>query len=190
MRVLIIDNYDSFTYNLVHYCQQFCEEVSALRPHEIDMDDLEKYDKIIISPGPGLPEETPLLSAVLKRYAGNKPILGVCLGMQAIAQHYGGELKQLKSVKHGVRSLCIRSENKAKIFKGLPASFLVGHYHSWVVNEKSLPAEIEIIAKNEDGLLMAIQHHHEPVCAVQFHPESVLTEYGLQIIQNWITLIH
>ena len=185
MKILILDNYDSFTHNLYHYVQQFTDDVTVKKNDEIVLLEIEKYDKIIISPGPGLPDEHENLKVIIKRYASTKSILGVCLGHQAITECFGGKLKNLKEVLHGISTEIFFLEEDV-IFKTLPKKIKVGHYHSWVIDEKTFPSCFEITAKNEDGIIMAIRHKEYDVKGVQFHPESVLTEHGLLMIKNWV----
>ena len=185
MRVLIIDNKDSFSYNLKHYVSQFSEFVDVVRDDKLEIEDVAKYHKIIFSPGPGLPEEYPILNEVLKVYGAHKSILGVCLGQQAIVEYFGGKLENLSKVKHGVSSKLYHYDN-CNLFANIDNKFLVGHYHSWVVSKDLLPKELEVTAVNSEGLIMAIKHRELDIRALQFHPESVLTENGLQIIENWL----
>lgn len=185
MHILIIDNYDSFTYNLRHYCDQFAF-TTVVRNDEITLEQVKNFDRIILSPGPGLPGEAGITNNVIRKYAGIKPILGVCLGLQCIAEVFGGKLINLEKVLHGVTSTCRPVVNDEVLFKGLPDEFEVGHYHSWVADETSLPAELEITAKNEDGLIMGLRHKFFDIRGVQFHPESVLTIEGLRMMGNWI----
>jgi len=180
----IIDNYDSFTYNLVHCVDQFVDDYRVFRNDNVTINELQGFDKIIISPGPGLPSEVPFLYQVLHKFSKTKPILGVCLGMQAIAEYYGAKLTNLQKVLHGVPVACSFNEND-ELFKGVHSPFEVGHYHSWVVEEDSLPPEIQIIARSPDQSVMALKHKTYPVYGVQFHPESVMTPQGLKIIENW-----
>lgn len=186
LRILILDNYDSFTFNLFHYCKQFCEDVVVLRNDEVKLEELSSFDKFVLSPGPGLPQDAGIMNELISRFHKERPILGVCLGMQAIAEFYGGVLSNLPQVLHGVQSECIVKSGGAQLFKGIHSPFKIGHYHSWVVEPSSLPTELEISSINEHGHIMAIQHRTDPVCGVQFHPESILTEHGLKIIENWI----
>ena len=185
MRILILDNYDSFTYNLVHYVEQFCEDLTVKRNDEISLAEVEEFDAIILSPGPGLPEEYPILNEVLKVYGAHKSILGVCLGQQGIVEYFGGKLENLSEVKHGVSSELYHYDN-CNLFANIDNKFLVGHYHSWVVSKDLLPNELEVTAVNSEGLIMAIKHRELDIKALQFHPESILTENGLQIIENWL----
>lgn len=186
MKILVFDNYDSFTYNIVHALRELGVVPDVIRNDVINLDDVENYDKIIISPGPGIPEEAGLLMPLLERYGTSKPILGVCLGHQAIAQHFGGKLHNLSDVYHGV-STPINLVSKDYIFEGLPSKFEVGRYHSWVVDKDGFPEDkLEITAIDDNGMIMAIRHKDYDVHGVQFHPESILTPEGLNIIQNWL----
>jgi anthranilate synthase component 2 len=191
MKILVFDNYDSFTYNLVHLVEKIThEKVDVYRNDQIPMEKVKEYDKIILSPGPGIPEEAGLLLPLIKEYASSKSILGVCLGHQAIGQAFGGELINLSSVFHGVATpVKVKSENsKAKsfLFEGLPNELEVGRYHSWVVSTENFPDELEITAEDETGMIMGLQHKAYDVQGVQFHPESVLTPMGEEIMRNWL----
>lgn len=185
MRLLILDNYDSFTYNIAHAVRQLGVEPDVIRNDKISLDEVGKYDKIIISPGPGIPSEAGILPGLLERYATEKPILGVCLGHQAIGERFGAKLRNLSTVYHGVQSPA-RLTVDDYIFAGVPTEFEVGRYHSWVVDRDSLPEELEVTAVSPDGEIMAMRHRTLDVRGVQFHPESVLTPYGLEIIENWL----
>jgi len=187
MKILVFDNYDSFTYNLVHLVEKITgEKVDVYRNDQIALKDVAAYDKIILSPGPGIPEEAGLLLPLIKEYAATKSILGVCLGHQAIAEAFGGTLTNLSTVFHGVATpIKVKSKN-SKILQGLPETIEVGRYHSWIVNEKDLPPVLEITATDENGYIMALQHKTLDVQGVQFHPESVLTPDGEQILRNWL----
>ncbi len=185
MRVLIIDNNDSFTYNLKHYVAQFINDIEVIRGDRLKLDAVANFDRIILSPGPGLPSEHPILEQVLAKYKILKPILGICLGQQAIAMHFGAELENLKAVKHGVSSK-LNHFNNCTIFKGLPATFNVAHYHSWAVKKENFPEELLITSENEEGIITSIAHKEYSITALQFHPESILTEHGLQLIKNWL----
>ncbi|MCH5240639.1 MAG: aminodeoxychorismate/anthranilate synthase component II [Muribaculaceae bacterium] len=186
MMILVFDNYDSFTYNIVHALRELGVEPDVVRNDKINLDNVEKYDKIIISPGPGIPEESGVLMPLLERYAGKKPILGVCLGHQAIGQNFGAKLYNLPEVYHGV-STPIEIIREDYIFEGLPKSFNVGRYHSWVVDTKDFPYEtLEVTACDDKGMIMALRHKYQDVRGVQFHPESVLTPEGMKIIDNWL----
>ena len=185
MKTVIIDNYDSFTYNLAHLVKELGTEVDVLRNDKFELEELEKYDKIILSPGPGIPEEAGLLLEVIRTYAGRKPILGVCLGEQAIGQAFGGKLTNLSEVFHGIQTN-VRIKNKDYIFSGLPTEIPVGRYHSWVVDTEGFPEELVITAISSEGQIMALKHQEYDVHGIQFHPESVLTPDGKQIVGNWL----
>lgn len=185
MKTVIIDNYDSFTYNLAHLVKELGAEVNVLRNDKFELEELEKYDKIILSPGPGIPEEAGLLLEVIRTYAGRKPILGVCLGEQAIGQAFGGKLTNLSEVFHGIQTN-VKIKNKDYIFSGLPTEIPVGRYHSWVVDTEGFPEELVITAISSEGQIMALKHREYDVHGIQFHPESVLTPDGKQIVGNWL----
>lgn len=185
MKTVIIDNYDSFTYNLAHLVKELGAEVDVLRNDKFELEELEKYDKIILSPGPGIPEEAGLLLEVIRTYAGRKPILGVCLGEQAIGQAFGGKLTNLSEVFHGIQTN-VKIKNKDYIFDGLPTEIPVGRYHSWVVDTEGFPEELVITAISSEGQIMALKHREYDVHGIQFHPESVLTPDGKQIVGNWL----
>jgi anthranilate synthase component 2 len=187
MKILVFDNYDSFTYNLVHLVEKIIHErVEVHRNDQIPLDKVKEYDKIILSPGPGIPEEAGLLLPLIKEYASSKSILGVCLGHQAIGQAFGGELVNLSTVYHGVATPIELRQPVNGIFDGLPAKIEVGRYHSWIVEEKGLPEELEVTARDENNFIMALSHKKFDVQGVQFHPESVLTPDGEKIMRNWL----
>lgn len=185
MKTVIIDNYDSFTYNLAHLVKELGAEVDVLRNDKFELEELEKYDKIILSPGPGIPEEAGLLLEVIRTYAGRKPMLGVCLGEQAIGQVFGGKLTNLSEVFHGIQTN-VKIKNKDYIFDGLPTEIPVGRYHSWVVDTDGFPEELVVTAISPEGQIMALKHREYDVHGIQFHPESVLTPDGKQIVGNWL----
>lgn len=185
MKTVIIDNYDSFTYNLAHLIKELGAEVDVLRNDKFELEELEKYDKIILSPGPGIPEEAGLLLEVIRTYAGRKPMLGVCLGEQAIGQVFGGKLTNLSEVFHGIQTN-VKIKNKDYIFDGLPTEIPVGRYHSWVVDADGFPEELVVTAISPEGQIMALKHREYDVHGIQFHPESVLTPDGKQIVGNWL----
>ena len=185
MKIVIIDNYDSFTYNLSHAIKALGANVTVVRNDQFELKDLEKYDKIILSPGPGIPSESGLLLDVIRSYANKKPILGICLGEQAIGEAFGGKLINLKDVFHGVQTP-VQILNDEVLFKSLPEKLLVGRYHSWVVSKEELPECLEITALSEEGYIMGLRHKTFDIHGIQFHPESVLTPEGIQIIQNFI----
>ena len=185
MKVLIVDNKDSFTYNLKHYIDQFCDDVDVVRCNKLKIEGVRGYDKILFSPGPGLPKEYPILTDILSEYGSYKSIFGICLGQQAITEFYGGQLYNLPDSMHGISSR-IKHLNNCSLYKNIPIAFQIGHYHSWVVSNKDFPKELVITSMNENGLIMSIRHKSYNIKAVQFHPESILTEYGLQLIKNWL----
>ena len=186
MKVVIIDNYDSFTYNLSHLIKELGAEVTVLRNDQFQLEDLEQFNKIVLSPGPGIPSEAGLLLDVIRTYAGKKPILGVCLGHQAIGEVFGGKLVNLSEVFHGVAAPCHIVVDDP-IFSGLDRSITIGRYHSWVVSKEAFPDCLEITAEI-DGQVMALRHKTLNVRGIQFHPESVLTPDGKKMIQNWLFL--
>lgn len=187
MNILIFDNYDSFTYNLVHLIEEIGgHQLSVFRNDEIPLEKVVDFDKIILSPGPGVPAEAGLLLPLIESYASQKSILGVCLGHQAIAEAFGAKLSNLESVYHGIATTIHQTEVESLLFEGLGDTFEVGRYHSWVVNEDSIPNELQVTARDEQGYIMAFQHEKFDVQGVQFHPESVLTPDGLQIMRNWL----
>jgi anthranilate synthase component 2 len=191
MKILVFDNYDSFTYNLVHLVEKITHgKVTVFRNDELPMEKVKEYDKIILSPGPGIPSEAGMLLPLIKEYASSKSILGVCLGHQAIGEAFGGTLTNLSTVYHGIATpITVKSEKsgvRSGLFEGLPDTVEVGRYHSWVVNEKDFPAELEITARDANNYIMALQHKTLDVQGVQFHPESVLTPDGERIIANWL----
>lgn len=191
MRILVFDNYDSFTYNLVHLVEKIThQKVDVFRNDEIALEKVAAYDKIILSPGPGIPEEAGLLLPLIKMYASSKSILGVCLGHQAIGQAFGGTLTNLSTVYHGVATpIKIKNEEliiNNSLFRGLPQSIQVGRYHSWVVDVNGFPVDLEVTATDENGYIMALKHKTYDIQGVQFHPESVLTPDGETIIRNWL----
>ena len=184
--IAVIDNYDSFTYNLVHYLQDLDCEITVFRNDEFELEDLKSFDKILLSPGPGVPEEAGLLKDVIKTYYETKPIIGVCLGLQAIGEVFGGSLINLEKVYHGVATKINVLVDDDKLFHGLEKSFDVGRYHSWVVSTVDFPSDLEITSIDENGQIMSLRHRKFDVCAVQFHPESVLTPNGKKILENWV----
>ena len=189
MKILVFDNYDSFTYNLVHLVKKIVkDQLDVYRNDQIPLEKVKEYDKIILSPGPGIPKEAGLLLPLIKEYASTKSILGVCLGHQAIGEAFGGSLINLSTVYHGVSTpvKIVKHEAKHDLFEGLPDEFEVGRYHSWIVSEKDFPKELDITAIDENGYIMAMQHKTYDVQGVQFHPESVLTPDGETILRNWL----
>jgi anthranilate synthase component 2 len=187
MKILVLDNYDSFTYNLVQYIERIVKiPVDVKRNDQLLLEEVAAYDKILISPGPGIPEEAGLTLDLIRTYGSEKSILGVCLGHQAIAEAYGGSIANLSRVYHGVSGQMKQLVDNDYLFEGVPKEFDAGRYHSWVVEHHSLPEELEITVENDEGFIMAIRHREHDVKGVQFHPESVLTEYGGRMILNWI----
>ena len=188
MKILVFDNYDSFTYNLVHLVQKICNsKVDVYRNDEIALEKVKAYDKIILSPGPGIPSEAGLLVPLIKEYAATKCILGVCLGHQAIGEAFGGQLTNLDKVYHGVATPIKITNHKSQILNDLGDTIKVGRYHSWIVSKENFPSgELEITAEDDNGYIMAMQHKKYDVQGVQFHPESVLTPDGEKIMRNWL----
>jgi anthranilate synthase component 2 len=188
MKILVFDNYDSFTYNLVHLVEKIThEKVDVFRNDKLPLENVKAYDKIILSPGPGVPTEAGLLLPLIKEYASSKSILGVCLGHQAIGEAFGGTLTNLSEVYHGVATTISQLEmGKSPLFAGLPQQVEVGRYHSWVVSKEGFPSELEITAEDDNGFIMGLQHKTYDVQGVQFHPESVLTPQGEVILRNWL----
>lgn len=186
MKLLVLDNYDSFTYNLVHLIEKVSDSsFDVIRNNKIQLADISKYDKIVLSPGPGLPKDAGIMPELIKQYGSSKNILGVCLGMQAIGECYGAKLKNLETVMHGIATP-IHILQDDFIFNNCPKSFNVGRYHSWVIDSINLPSSLIISAVDKNNNIMAIKHQQYNVRGVQFHPESILSEYGEQIIKNWV----
>jgi len=186
--ILFIDNFDSFTFNLVHYCEALNATIRVVRNNEIPWNEVLNYDAVVLSPGPGLPEESGDLMKFISAFWDQIPMLGICLGCQAMALHDGGKLKNLDHVLHGISSE-LQKVGESVLFAELPNHFEAGHYHSWVIDNDFLPSSFEVTARNIDGLVMAIEHKVLPLMAVQFHPESVLTKDGMQMMRNWINSI-
>ena len=184
-KIVIVDNYDSLTYNLAHLVRQLGAEVTVVRNDQFQLPDLQQYDKIILSPGPGIPSEAGLLLDVIRTYAGKKPILGVCLGHQAIGEAFGAKLVNLSEVYHGVATegtqLCCDV-----VFDQLPERIVMGRYHSWVVDRDSFPDCLMVTAVSDDGMIMAMRHKQLPIHGIQFHPESVMTPDGPKMVENWL----
>ncbi len=185
-KIVVIDNYDSFTYNLVHLLHECGQEAIVWRNDKFELTDLEAFDHILLSPGPGIPSEAGLLLDVIRRYGPSKKILGICLGLQAIAEVYGGRLFNLSRPVHGTATPVQILEPQEPLFAGLPEQFPVGRYHSWAVDTEGLPSELQVTAVDANGTIMALSHRDLAVKGVQFHPESVLTEYGREMILNWL----
>jgi len=186
-KILVIDNYDSFTYNLVHYLEKLtgiCP--SVFRNDEISLDEVDKFDNILISPGPGIPVEAGICLDVIRRYAPSKSILGICLGHQAICEAFEGKLLNLSTVYHGISSPVKIKVPEDPLFKNIPPIIMAGRYHSWVVSRENLPDCFKVTCEDDNGIIMGISHRKYDVKGLQFHPESVLTEYGPEIIRNWI----
>lgn len=187
MKIVIIDNYDSFTYNLAHLVRELGAEVTVYRNDQFTLNQLEPFDKFILSPGPGIPSEAGLLMDTIRHYAGRKPMLGVCLGHQAIGEVFGAKLTNLTEVYHGVATEGTQFGNDP-IFEGLPKRIVMGRYHSWVVDRTGFPASLEVTAVSDDGQIMGLRHRNYAIHGIQFHPESVLTPMGRKIVRNWLEL--
>ena len=184
--ILVVDNYDSFTYNLVYIVRKLGFSPTIWRNDKIILDDVNDFEKIILSPGPGIPSEAGLMPELIQKYAKTKSVLGVCLGHQAIGEAFGGTLVNLSEVYHGV-STTIEVNSKDKIFEGIPTSLKVGRYHSWVVDAGTFPSQLDITAKDQNGQVMALRHKNYNIAGLQFHPESIMTEYGTEMISNWLS---
>lgn len=189
MSIGIVDNYDSFTYNLVHYLEDITGEKPFVCMNDsVNWEKLDNCTHLVLSPGPGLPRESGKLMQVIEKYYATKNILGVCLGMQALGEFFGAQLKNLSDVQHGVQSkIYIEEIEKNKIYKGLPSVIEAGRYHSWVIDEENMPSDLTITAKDDIGSMMSMQHRTLPIYAVQYHPESIMTEFGKKILQNWLS---
>ncbi len=185
-KILVIDNYDSFVYNLVHYLEDLGCEVTVKRNDQLRLEEIEPFQKILLSPGPGIPDEAGLLKEIIESYADSKSIFGVCLGQQAIGEVFGGSLINLDEVYHGVATNITLSAEDEPLFEGLDKNFDVGRYHSWVVAEKDLPECLEVTSYDENGQIMSLRHKELDVRGVQFHPESVLTPNGKKMLENWV----
>jgi anthranilate synthase component II len=186
MKILVLDNYDSFTYNLVYILRELAHNVEVHRNDQIALEAVAQYDKILLSPGPGIPSEAGIMQDVIKTYASTKSILGVCLGHQGIGEAFGATLNNMADVLHGISDKAIVTDPTEKLFQGLPASFQVGRYHSWTVVSDTVPDTMTITALDENNQVMALSHKTFDVRGVQFHPESVLTEHGKQMLENWL----
>lgn len=186
MRILVIDNYDSFTYNLVHILRDLGFSPDVFRNDRMIPETAGEYDRILLSPGPGVPDEAGIMKAVIRRFGPTHSILGVCLGLQGIAEVYGGQLYNLPEVLHGITSTMSVTRPEDALFRGLPSSFRITHYHSWAVRKDSVPADLVVSAESQHGIIMAMSHREYRVHGVQFHPESVMTEYGAELLSNWI----
>ena len=185
-KVLVIDNYDSFTYNLVHLLQELDQAYEVVRNDKFALEDVASYDKILLSPGPGIPEEAGLRLDGIRTYAPTKSILGICLGQQASAEVFGGKLYNMPKPLHGVATDIIVTDEEEVLFMDFPRNSKIGRYHSWAVDKEALPAELKITALDSDGVIMALTHREYDVRGMQFHPESVLTDNGKKLIENWI----
>jgi anthranilate synthase component 2 len=188
MKTLVLDNYDSFTYNLVHMIRELGYAVDIFRNDKISLEAVGGYDKILLSPGPGIPDEAGIMKEVVRTYGGSKSILGVCLGHQGIGEVYGATLFNMPSVLHGITSTIKVTQGSEKLFIGIPERFDGTHYHSWAIVPASVPDDLEVTAVNGDGLVMAIAHRRLDVRGVQFHPESVMTQHGKKMIENWLSI--
>ena len=187
IKIIIIDNYDSFTYNLSHLLKELGADVTVVRNDKFRIEDLEQYDKIVLSPGPGIPSEAGLMPDAIKAYAGRKPILGICLGHQAIGEAFGAKLLNIGNVVHGVATPAHLTAQDY-LFEGLPKEIEVGRYHSWVVSDTDLPECLEVTSRSDDGYIMSLRHREYDIRGIQFHPESVLTPDGKKMLQNWLFL--
>lgn len=189
MKILVLDNYDSFTYNLVHAIEKLRgSKVDVFRNDQISLKAIEQYDKIVLSPGPGLPDEAGIMKELIRTYAPSKSILGVCLGHQAIGESFGGKLLNLTRVYHGIATEMSRTEQEEPLFSDIPGKFMAGRYHSWIVDRETLPDCFAVTALDDQGKIMAMHHKKYDVRGVQFHPESVLTPTGLTMISNWLKM--
>jgi len=189
-KIIVIDNYDSFTYNLVHAIEEIVDHSIEIKKNDqVTLEEIEDYDYIILSPGPGLPDESGLLKPIIEKYKSTKNILGVCLGLQAIGEVYGCTLKNLEKVYHGIQSNITLTENASILFKGIQNNFTAGRYHSWVIDEKSIAGDLMITSKDTEGIIMSLEHKTDSVYAVQFHPESFMTRDGKTILSNFLSLI-
>ena len=189
-KILVLDNYDSFTFNLVHILRElgYGPQMDVYRNDKISIEAVESYDKVLLSPGPSLPKDAGIMPELIQRYAPHKHILGVCLGHQGIAESFGASLYNLKEVLHGIATPLKVLRGEDPLFAGIPSQFEVARYHSWAVDPKSLNGTLEVIAEDPDGCIMGIKHTTYPTYGVQFHPESVITEHGVQLMKNWLEL--
>ncbi len=184
--ILLLDNYDSFTYNLLHYIEALGAPVVVYRNDEITIEDIAAFDHIILSPGPGLPDEAGIIKEVIARYASEKPILGICLGMQAIGEVFGAKLQNLNTVHHGVATVIEVTDPSDVLYQNLPQQLTVGRYHSWIIDPATLPETLVVTTQTPEGQPMSLRHTSLPVCGVQYHPESILTPFGKTILQHWL----
>ena len=188
MKILVIDNYDSFTYNLVYILRELNDQVDIFRNDKISLEEVGKYDKILLSPGPGIPSEAGILQDVVREYGPTKSILGICLGHQGIGEVYGANLENMTDVLHGISDTAFVTDSEERIFKGLPSEIKVGRYHSWTVIPETFTDDIKITALDDKGRVMGLSHKTYDVKGLQFHPESVLTEHGKEMLQNWLSI--
>lgn len=188
MKILVIDNYDSFTYNLVYILRELNDQVDIFRNDKISLEDVGAYDKILLSPGPGIPSEAGILQDVVRTYGATKSILGICLGHQGIGEVYGAELENMTDVLHGISDTAYVTDSEDRIFKGLPSEIKVGRYHSWTVIPETMKGDLKITAVDNQGRVMGLSHANYDVKGLQFHPESVLTEHGKEMLQNWLRI--
>jgi anthranilate synthase component II len=188
MKILVLDNYDSFTYNLVYILRELHDDVEVHRNDKITLEEVAQYDKILLSPGPGIPSEAGIMQDLIRTYAPTKSIMGVCLGHQGIGEVFGASLNNMADVLHGISDTAIITDPSEPLFQGLPSSFQVGRYHSWTVVGDTVPDTMTITAVDESGQVMGLHHNTYDVRGVQFHPESVLTEHGKQMLQNWLSI--
>jgi anthranilate synthase component II len=188
MKILVLDNYDSFTYNLVHIIRELGHTTDVIRNDKITVEGVKPYDKILLSPGPGIPDEAGNMKSIIKAYRSSKSILGVCLGHQGIGEVYGASLYNIPKVLHGVTSRARVLDTDEKIYQGIPEYFEATHYHSWSIVPETIPAELKVTAVNDEGLVMSIAHTRDDVRGVQFHPESIMTQHGKKMIENWIKI--
>jgi len=188
--ILLLDNYDSFTYNLLHYMEALGAPVVVYRNDEITLEDVAAFDHIVLSPGPGLPEEAGILKAVIARYGAEKPLLGICLGMQAIGEVFGAKLQNLNTVHHGVATTIEVVDPQDILYQNLPQSLSVGRYHSWIVDPATLPETLVVTAQTPEGHPMSMRHRSLPIYGVQYHPESILTPLGKTILHHWLTAFY
>lgn len=186
MKILVLDNYDSFTYNLVYILRELHDDVTIVRNDKISLEEVGKYDKILLSPGPGIPSEAGIMQELIKEYGASKSILGVCLGHQGIGESYGATLENMTDVLHGVSDMALIQDASERLFKNIPAEIKVGRYHSWTVMPEGFPDDLKITALDEKGRIMALSHVKYDVKGVQFHPESVLTDNGKKMLENWL----
>jgi anthranilate synthase component II len=186
MKILVLDNYDSFTYNLVHIIRALGYDMDIYRNDKLSVEEVKRYDKILLSPGPGIPDEAGIMKQVIKEYASSKSILGICLGHQGIAEVFGASLYNIPKVLHGVTSISTVVEKDEYLFKNVPEAFQATHYHSWAVVPESMPADLKVTAINGEGLVMGLRHVSHDVRGLQFHPESIMTPEGPKMIENWL----